>query len=263
MRSLLVLSCICIFLFSVCVSVSGSDACNGDDWGTAGEFDFYVLAESWPANFCYGHSSYPGCENPTDWQQANLTLHGLWPNYNTAQSGHDWPQCCSTKYGLSLTDAEMDPILSQLQTYWPSEQDPSPSGDWSDSLWAHEWARHGTCAGLPVAPYFELGMSLALMPSVATPSIITNNMGGSVSKSDLINYFTGGQGCSSGNGCLVNLQCQNSGSKEFFQGIETCWTMNSTQIVCPQAVIGKSTCTKTTISIDSFNNNKNRKVASF
>ena len=100
-------------------------------------------------------------------------------------------------------------------------------------------------------------MSLALMPSVATPNFVVSNIGGSVNTTDLINYFTQNQGCSDGNGCLVNLQCQNRNGDDYFLGIETCWTKDSTQIVCPQEVLGNPTCTQDTVNIDSFNNNKN------
>jgi ribonuclease I len=63
------------------------DACDGDDHGTAGDFELYVLSQSWSAEFCYSHREYPGCVNPTPWQRVNLTLHGLWPQYSTDRAG--------------------------------------------------------------------------------------------------------------------------------------------------------------------------------
>jgi ribonuclease I len=67
-----------------------TDECNGDDYGNSGDFDLYILSQSWSAEFCFpsSHSRYPGCKSPTAWQRVNLTLHGLWPQYTTAQSGH-------------------------------------------------------------------------------------------------------------------------------------------------------------------------------
>ena len=72
---------------SVTASSSSQDACDGDDHGTAGDFDVYVLAQSWSAEFCYSHRDYPGCIKPTSWQRVNLTLHGLWPQYSTDRGG--------------------------------------------------------------------------------------------------------------------------------------------------------------------------------
>ena len=63
------------------------DACDGDDRGTAGDFELYVLSQSWSAEFCYSHRDYPGCINPTAWQRVNLTLHGLWPQYSKDREG--------------------------------------------------------------------------------------------------------------------------------------------------------------------------------
>jgi ribonuclease I len=52
------------------------DQCNGDDYGVAGNFDFYVFSQSWSAEFCKQKESYPGCEDPTPEMKANLTIHG-------------------------------------------------------------------------------------------------------------------------------------------------------------------------------------------
>lgn len=221
----------------------GSDACNGDDYGTAGQFDFYVFEQSWPAQFCQDHSSYPGCEEPTAWQQANLTLHGMWPNYNQEQDGHSWPQCCDSTYGNSVDTSVVEALLPELQTYWPNEQDPS-GGTLSSSLWAHEWQKHGTCSNLPQKEYFQQAMDIEL--GMPTPSAITNNIGGSAQLSDLYAAYNAND-CSEGGDCLVGFSCSDS----YLSSVTTCWDTNFSQITCPSAVFSDA-CTDSQVSIQSF-----------
>ena len=71
-----------------------SSVCSGGSRGTAGEFDIYVLAQSWSPEYCGSSSTfskYPGCVSPTAWQKTNLTMHGLWPQYSTEQGGYSQP----------------------------------------------------------------------------------------------------------------------------------------------------------------------------
>lgn len=66
-------------------------------------------------------------------------MHGLWPQYNQADSnGHNWPQCCTQE---PLAQATIDQYLKDLQLLWPNEQ--SPNGKpIANSLWAHEWGQN-------------------------------------------------------------------------------------------------------------------------
>lgn len=232
-------------------SVVATDACDGDDYGTAGQFDFYILEFSWPADFCLSHSSEPGCSNPTAWQQTNFTLHGMWPNFAASQGTHDWPQCCDTGSGADLDPTVITNLLSSLQTYWPSEQNPDPVGDLSNSLWAHEWAKHGTCSGIDQNTYFNAAMTLIATPEFATPAIVTSNIGGSVNPNDIESAFNNGTPCVAGTPCLVGLTCEGASGSESLSGLQTCWTQDWKQILCPVAVLGKG-CEDSTISIASF-----------
>lgn len=249
-----------IFLLYSSLFASAQDACNGDDYGTAGQFDFYVLQFSWPAEFCFSHSSFPGCEQPTAWQQNNLTLHGLWPNYKAVQSGHYWPQCCSSTYGTNLTAQEITPILSELQTFWPSEQNPDPApSDYSNSLWGHEWAKHGTCEGSSPTQYFQKAMGLAQFPTLATPSVLSKNIGGSFALSDLQKYYNDGQACPSGQPCMVGTQCTGSSGSQFLEGITVCLDRTQKRIVCPaKVIIDKQDCSDASISLSSFNDSRRK-----
>ena len=85
-----------------------------------------------------------------------FTIHGLWPE----RADGSWPQYCGRSD--SWTPADLAPLLPRLRAAWPSfgaSADPA-------AFWAHEWLRHGTCAGLPGGPraFFEavLGLNDAL-----------------------------------------------------------------------------------------------------
>ena len=76
-----------------------------------------------------------------------FTIHGLWPE----RADGSWPQYCGRSD--SWTPADLAPLLPRLRAAWPSfgaSADPA-------AFWAHEWLRHGTCAGLPGGPraFFE------------------------------------------------------------------------------------------------------------
>jgi len=204
---------------------TGKDACGGQDYGTAGVFDFYVFEQSWSAEFCY-KKTFPGCARPTQFMQSQLTIHGLWPNYAAAQQGHTWPQCCSSKYGPNIDPHVVQQYLNDLKTYWPNEQQPDPTPDYSATLWNHEWGKHGTCSGLDQSSYFKSAMK-DVYPQVATPSIISQRVGSSVTKGDLKRAYSK----------LVKFQC----SSGYLASVESCFNKNMGWIDCP-AIGGSDTC---------------------
>lgn len=103
--------------------------------GTAGEFDYYVLALSWSPNWCAleGDSrGSPQCDDDADF---GWVLHGLWPQY---ESG--WPADCRHSFRN------------------PSRSDTSAQSDLfgsSGSAW-HQWNKHGSCSGLSPDDFYAL-----------------------------------------------------------------------------------------------------------
>lgn len=95
----------------------------------AGKFDYYLLSMSWSPEYCYSHQSAPECT-----KHLGLVVHGLWPQYNGANSG---PEHCGSLPGPSNPSSLLDlfPDLSLIQ---------------------HEWTTHGTCSGLSADNYFAL-----------------------------------------------------------------------------------------------------------
>ena len=110
-------------------------------FGTAGDFDSFVLARFWD------DKDAPG----------NLSLHGVWPQYNTyrgcsatpctaAAGGHGWPQFCGKDQPAAWR--ALEPIVPTVRaefaqrwrTYAPGYVE--NGGTFAD----HEWSKHGTCS---------------------------------------------------------------------------------------------------------------------
>ncbi len=102
----------------------------GQQSGTPGVFDYYLLTLSWSPEYCHANSSGSECGAG---QHFGFIVHGLWPEF---QNG-GYPENCSTAPGLSNPQSFLD-IMPDL------------------SLIQHEWTTHGTCSGLTAQDYFNL-----------------------------------------------------------------------------------------------------------
>jgi len=243
-----------IFLFAALWLVH-SDECNGDDHGVSGQFDFYVFQQFWEAGSCYGQT-YPGCLAPTAYMRQNLTIHGLWPNYDTpTPEGYDWPQCCPSQYGPTIPQSAIDPQINDLHLYWPDDEATPWPNYQNCSFWNHEWGKHGTCSGLDQQTYLHVVM-MNVHVKLPTASIITKNIGLTINKADLQSAYNNGKPCVSGQDCGVVLSCT---SGKFLQAVTTCWTKQYSQRICPALTVkGLDTCTASTITIDAFSANYKR-----
>jgi ribonuclease T2 len=100
----------------------------------AGDFDYYVMSLSWSSNWCAlegDAKSDPQCDGGRGF---TWVLHGLWPQYEDG-----WPSFCRT--------AQPD----------PSRQDTAEMADimGGAGLAFYQWKKHGRCAGLSAADYFD------------------------------------------------------------------------------------------------------------
>lgn len=198
--------------------------------------DMFVFAYSWQPQFCYGQPTYLGCTPPQSFWNSSFTIHGLWPQY----SAGGYPQSCTTE--------AFDPNVpiaigwDTMTKYWPDAQYDETDPNY-DSFWEHEWTKHGTCTGLPQQSYFQY--TIDLLNSFPTPSLVSNNVGGSVNAADLRNAM--------GGATYASLQC-NSG--EYLSGVYTCWSESDgkplKQIECPSDVQKEDTCTTTSVVVRSF-----------
>ena len=130
---------------------------------------------SWSATFCLTHKNYIGCQQPTVYQQFNLSIHGLWPNYNTTRSGINYPECCtdSTPYDPYLKYAVIQSLLNPLQLYWANEKIPREAMIIVYIIMNGMY--HGTCSGLDQTPYMKTVLTVDQM--LPTPSIISKAVG--------------------------------------------------------------------------------------
>lgn len=101
----------------------------------AGDFDYYVMALSWSANWCADTGDARGDAQCAPGRGFDFVLHGLWPQYEEG-----WPSYCRT--------GERD----------PSRQESEAMADimgGSGAAW-YQWKKHGRCAGLPARSYYAL-----------------------------------------------------------------------------------------------------------
>ena len=94
------------------------------------------------------------------------------------------------------------------------------------------------------ADYFA--STIALLQKFGTPSVVSSNVGGSVSKSSLQAGFGGSN--------YVSLQCSGG---QYLTEARTCWSKDANnfpvaQIACPSSVLSQDTCSKSTIIIEAF-----------
>jgi ribonuclease T2 len=102
----------------------------------AADFDYYLLSLSWSPEYC-------AAQNDSQSQQCQVgrrlgfVLHGLWP-----QNERGYPSNC--------TDQRLPSGLKQeFAGLFPAE-----------SLFNHEWEKHGTCSGLAPEAYLALAKQL-------------------------------------------------------------------------------------------------------
>ena len=143
-----------------------------------GDFDIYVLAQTWAPQFCCTKSDR--CTT-VSWAYSarHLSLHGLWPAYSAPRDGAPLPMDCAVKAALVFEQLPREYIdLAPAFTRWNAELHRAEVG----ALGKHEWLKHGTCSGLAPAQYF--GEALRAMQSLpgerGTPRALLAAVGGRV-----------------------------------------------------------------------------------
>ena len=209
--------------------------------GNAGGFDLYLLAQSWQPEFCHGkYDQYPGCNSPQDAWRTQLTLHGLWPEYETG-----YPQNCGTEaFDVSAVTAAIG--IDVMNRYWPNVKASEDDAEYSQ-FWEHEWSKHGTCSGLGQVEYFTQAVNKIKNGQVKTPSAISQNVGKSVSAATIRAAYGGAK--------YVALHC----TGKYLSEVYTCWSKDSrgqptTQRQCPDEVVRKDTCRDGMVRIATFEN---------
>lgn len=216
--------------------VSGYNATASVDKNAKGSDFMYLLAYSWTPGFCNTQSNDPGCSAPQDYWKNHFTLHGLWPQYY------------DTGYPSFCTDVDFDAKypeavgMDTMTKYWPNVQAQEGTSSYDD-FWEHEWTKHGTCSTLDEQTYFQTAIDT--IEKYGTPSIVTENVGGTLSADDIRNAFGGKQ--------RVALKCSNN---KYLVGAYTCWSQKNgipqAQIDCNNEVVSEDTCHADDIEIQAL-----------
>lgn len=97
-------------------------------------YDYLILAQFWMTGECC--SQLNGCSVVCPF----ISIHGLWPTFNNGS----WPEYCpNTPFNVSILPLNID-------NYWYS------SDGNNNSLYEHEWKKHGTCTSLSQDDYFSI-----------------------------------------------------------------------------------------------------------
>ena len=141
-------------------------------------FDIYIFTLHWPYTTCldwresgHGHKcnkigekyfilimfmkiNMLFCSESASW-----SVHGLWPT----RMHQIAPNFCNNSWHYD--HGQMEAIMGDMTRLWPDVEVRGVT----DSLWSHEWTKHGTCAvqdkaatGLATqTEYFQAGLQLA------------------------------------------------------------------------------------------------------
>ncbi len=124
-------------VLTVLLSASGAPAFDRD---RPGVFDYYVLVLGWSPTHCLIEGRLrrdTQCDAKTP---HNFVLHGLWPQYDRG-----WPKDCYAGRRPWVPSE----VIDTMRDIMPSK-----------SLIIHEYATHGTCAGLTPEQYYDAARAL-------------------------------------------------------------------------------------------------------
>ena len=79
------------------------------------------------------------------WCSSNYMIHGLWPQINSTA----YPEYCKT---VSYTNPTGE-LLTDMNAYWRG---------CDDTLWEHEWEKHGSCTPMDENTFFNTTLTLFL-----------------------------------------------------------------------------------------------------
>ena len=149
--------------------------------GVSPRFESFVLAAYWAPTYCKHDQGSGFCSpfaGPGSPAAMQLALHGLWPDWGAPNGAKatSWPQFCGDFYGCQggnitkqecLTPAGTLAALNTsaaLQKYAPAWA--APRGAAGANLGDHEWAKHGSCAGVSNLQFAEAVLAKGI-PEVA------------------------------------------------------------------------------------------------
>jgi ribonuclease T2 len=119
-------------------------------------FDILIFTQHWPFTTCIDWEDRSRKNSCSKIEEISWSVHGLWPT----QFGKIAPGFCNSTWKFDY--ASVKDIRPELDVYWPDYE----MRDHPNSLWTHEWEKHGTCAAQLEAmnseeKYFQAGVDLS------------------------------------------------------------------------------------------------------
>lgn len=108
-------------------------------------YSYYLFTKRWPPTVCKDSNR---CINGIDGYM-RWTIHGLWPEF----SNNTWNQYCRKE---PFDMEKISRLRMNLRSYWPNLL----MNHTEESLWKHEWEKHGTCTNLTEYEYFKKTLNL-------------------------------------------------------------------------------------------------------
>jgi len=127
------------------------------------DWDSLIFTVQWPITTCLKWKK-PAPEHTCILPENHRwTIHGVWPT----KTGTEGPFFCNRTWPFDAD--QLAPLKEDLNRHWPNIH----GGDTVDSLWRHEWDKHGTCAALHPSfaserLYFNQGLTWARKYHVST-----------------------------------------------------------------------------------------------
>ena len=173
----------------------------------SGHFDYFILALSWSPDYCASNSG--DVQECALGRKLAFVLHGLWPEFDKG-------------YPSSCTNEKLPPeVKTQFERLFPN-----------DSLFAHEWEKHGTCTGLSPQLYFTLAKQIK--DSVQIPDIFRAPQAPfRLSANQLKQQFTAANPGLGGSSLAVFC----SGSGRFLSELYVCFSKDGNATACSTEII--------------------------
>lgn len=87
--------------------------------------------------------------NPPAWDlnRTSFIIHGVWPQYPNGS----WPEYCCHSPECDYNRSLILDLIPNMTEWWGD-------GSSQESLWKHEWLKHGTCSGMDEHSFFQTGL---------------------------------------------------------------------------------------------------------
>jgi len=187
-------------------------------------FDLLIFTQHWPYTTCLDweekrHGSCSKIGRPA-W-----SVHGLWPT----QFHRIAPSFCNASWPFDVK--VLEDIRGDMDTYWPDIE----LRDVPNSLWDHEWSKHGTCAVGQVdgvsseEQYFHTGCRLARENPV---SDWLTEAGISPSDNHRQPLKAVWQAVLAGAGTRPHIDCEKIDGQVYIKEVKVCYNKNLARVDC-------------------------------